>query len=82
MHVTKRSTSNSCFSKLIIALPQEAFLDFSNSIPINFNIDILYVYCMCFIHEKSTSFLVPLGGNIAPTENACPNTSFFKEEGT
>lgn len=53
MHVTKRPTSNSCFSKLIITLLQEAFLDFSNSIPINFNIDILYVYCMCFIHEKS-----------------------------
>lgn len=77
MHVTKRSNS---FSKLIITLPQEAFLDFSNSTPINFNI--LYVYCICFIHKKRKGFFGPTWGNIAPTENACSNTSFFKEEGT
>lgn len=51
-----------CFSKLIITLPQEAFLDFSNSTPINFNIDILYVYCICFIYEKSTGFFGPTWG--------------------
>lgn len=36
---------------------------------------------MCIVSalymKKVLVFLVPLGGNIAPTENACPNTSFF-----
>lgn len=36
---------------------------------------------MCIVSalymKKVRVFLVPLGGNIAPTENACPNTSFF-----
>lgn len=74
MHVTKRSNS---FSKLIITLPQEAFLDFSNSTPINFNI--LYVYCICFIHKKRKGFFGPTWGNIAPTEHA--NTSFLRRRG-